>query len=291
MTHYRQTFHSLPELSDYVETHKSAYGYASSSYRSDWAGASFKESIDMLTMGWPEGLQQALPIAESAITHIEKVHPIKKARSRPNVVGGSVIVPNYLSGIPTMMMHRETAHTSNRVVAMIAAICCPGAISSDEMMRRGTAITALALALERAGLNTELWIDCSFGNTPTKQNQIRVQVKGAGDIVDASKIAYAVGHPSFARNICYPAWSEAKYPYYNGSGSGTAGIYIEPTEFETGVGSEEYHSSWGKNYGLQKDLPDGTIYIPAMVDYMRTNTNNAEEFVLAHLSKLGLIER
>ena len=159
-------------------------------------GTTVPEALEMGRMGWEAGLVDAMPIAESAVSYVEREHPFPSFHHVFDVSGGEVDMGRYVTGEPENMIEYvpQVVSKVGRVVTLCASGCFSGSVTAEHIIQRGAAIIGLALALERTGHACELWVDISGPEQP-----IRILVKSAHDIVDPSRIAYAFGHPTVLR--------------------------------------------------------------------------------------------
>jgi len=268
MTITRRTYQSLAEFADVANVEYLGRQATFTKNRDEWAGATCEEAFGLASNGWADGLTKATEIVNNALALVEREHPAQTFESYHDVVGGQVDVGRYLAGMPECMVEYEMPPISRvgRVVTLVASVSYSGAISSESAFKRGAAITALALALEATGHETELWADLSSESRNGHFSYVRVLVKGAHDLVDPERIAFAYGHPAMLRRL------------------GFMESFAMPANMHLSFGL-------GKGYGLptdcEHDLPDGTIYLPSLRS--SSDVPDADRFVTDHLRSLGLL--
>jgi hypothetical protein len=253
------TYIGLDEWADAAE----GYGQTKTSTSSvNWTGGTFSEALRLCRQGWDEGLVDILPIVEEALELIERDHPVDVFTTYHDVSGSEVDMGRYLGGIPENMIEYlpVTISKAGRTIALCASTCYSASVSVENIKRRGSAIVALALALEKAQHTCELWADISVNSSHLdgKATRVRILVKGVHDIVDPAKIAFAFAHPAAYRMLGFTCWEGLC------KGRNPHGRPVDPLE----------------------DLPEGTIYLPAVVSYQNVD---ASVFVMEQLTKLGLV--
>jgi hypothetical protein len=231
-----------------------------------------KNAHELARDGWTEQTDAIYEIVDRALELVEREQPFETLKHYASVSGGGIDIAAYLSGVPECMTEYEPQPISRagRTVALVASGSYSAAVSTENMVKRGSAVTALALALERTQHAVEIWLDHSygtFGNTDQVYRS-RVLVKGPRDVIDPERIAFALAHPSSFRRLGFAAALRAPKAVRDAIGIGAGGGYGLPT-----------------NPAL--DLPDGTIYLDAVLS--SADVPDPDRFVTARLKKLGLI--
>lgn len=243
-------------------------------HRDEWAGCSLAEARRMAIHGWPEGEQEAMKLVESALSLVEREHPRTTFRSFYDVSGSEVDVARHLSGVPESMVEYEplTISRVGRVVTLCASVTYSGSLSARSVLKRGAAITALAVALERSGHAVEIWGDRTghpkTGPKQTRVGQTRILIKGAHDTVDPSLIAYVLAHPSMLRRLMF------------------ATALVAPADERQAFG-------WTSTYLGEipmdpiEDMPEGTIYLPTLCT--ERDVPEPAALIESTLRRLGLL--
>jgi len=224
-----------------------------------WRDYHTDDDFRMAREGWQKGLRDAMSIAKSALSMVEKEVALPSFQAEWLMSGSEVDVGRYLQGVPECMIEYEPIKVSKvgRVVTLCAGLNVYAEARDREIMRRGAVIVALALALEESQHAVEVWVDCSGTyHSGGKKGTVKVLVKGAHDMIDPSRLAFALGHPVMLRGIMHTIRS------------------TWPGQFRV------------DKRGLipmypPKTLPEGTIYLPAEV---------GPELITRTLKDLGLVE-
>lgn len=198
----------------------------------DWHGVgSYAELRYLAEHGYQDAEADALAITDSVIDSIERDHDVDLFTPTYGVAGSAVDVGRFLSGEPECMVDYQPVPTPSvgRVITLCASVCYSATVSTRTIERRGHIIAALAFALCRVGLAVELWADMST-QQGSGETRVRVMVKGANDELDAAKIMFAYSHTAMFRGL--------------GCGAPV---------FEHGIPVD-----------AEQDLPDGTLYLPAV---------------------------
>lgn len=252
------TFWSLDEFADAVQ----GYGPHNGGLGREKSGnVDFTDALTMARKGWADELNSALQVAESAVEMAEK-EQMMDAFNQPvwDVTGAQVDVGAYLAGTPECMIDYPLTETSKvgRVITLCGSISYSGSVSGSTIERRGRTMVALALALSKLGHNTELWADLSGGYGASSQWRIRILVKGANDELDPARIMFAFAHPAMLRQLGFSAVEEGLHK----------SLMVPPIAPE-------------------KDLPEGTIYLPEVCS--GRDVPEAEAFLRQYLDELGLL--
>lgn len=265
----RSTFYSLDELAEAATRRVELDSAASyiTQRDSSWCGGSWQDNLTHLREGWTEELDSAIEISESALTQVEKIAEMPAFLPVYDVAGCDVDIARYLAGEPENMIEYPATMISRagKVVTICANNGVAGGIAAEKFIRRGHAIVALIMALQEMGHSTELWVECAHGGSSGLIVSWRCMVKGANDVIDPARIMFAFANPGMVRTIGFAITHGAPSSHKRACGIGAA---------------------YGSVVELAKDLPEGTLYLPKTT----LDIANPEEFVLAYLRELGLIE-
>ena len=247
-------------LKDFTNTH----GLFGRAFSGSFAGVSSWEELETLCReGWDENLPEVLELADIAVKMVET--EILQFEPHAAVCGADVDVAAAVQGLPEDMIEYPLTLVSN--VGTTVTICCDvqchAGVSAEAVKRRGIVIVALALSLEQAGHQTELWLSDEY-TTGTSRVIFRTRVKGPNDYIDPAKIMFAYAHPAVQRGLGFCA---------------VAGL---PTPW-CGIANAGY----GNVSGITKDLPEGTLYMEPV--FRHTDSPNADIELRAYLTQLGLL--
>lgn len=241
------TYYSLDELADAAIRRKDlggkSMGDADESGTDKWAGGSFNSAVEMAKLGWEEQLTEALAIAESAVSMVEKDHEVQTFVPTWDVAGAEVDVARYLSGEPENMIDFPMAEISKlgKVITLCASVSYSSAIEPETIIRRGQVITAFAIILTRLGYSSELWIDQTCSGSQGKFS-LKAMVKGPNDTIDPSRILYAYAHPTTLRRLVFAVENGVPKKWWQGVLAFGRGMPRPPV----------------------RNLPEGTIYLPEL---------------------------
>ena len=266
----RNTFDSVAEYAESCEGNLSKVMHVMRR-GSDWVfgeyGHEITDAFEMARLGWQTRTDEVVNLAEEMVKAIETEIDLPKWEPTWDVSGGSVDVGAFLSGVPECMIEYPINPVASigRVVTICTSVSASGAVDGEELIKRGTMITALAMLLETLGYNTEIWADMSASGGGYKLHE-RVLVKSANDMIDASRVAFAVANPSFLRVLAF------------------ASMHNLPADFQRGLG---VGCGYGSPTRPESNLPEGTLYMNEVYGY--TNYDAKAELV-TNLRKLGIIE-
>lgn len=260
-TIYRHTFSDMGEYADAV--------VKAGGCISDMSDDSSERILHLARHGWEDPVMEAFDVADRAVSMVET--EVDMAEPVHAVTGAEVDIGAYMSGEPECMVEYPFQKQSNvgNVVTMIADVQCSAGVSNRAVMQRGFVIAGLAMALNRLGHQTDLWVsDEYFARTrPNERVIIRTHVKSPNDFIDPARIMFAYAHPGVQR----------------GMGFGLAG-----GEKTNGYGAALKRASFGPVTSMTQDMPDGTVYMPPV--FRGDDTQNADAEVRRYLVQLGLLE-
>jgi len=197
----------------------------------------FADAVQLAINGWDEGREA---MASSVQFAKAKQSTFKRPDWEYGVAGQRACIPSYCAGVPNHMVYMDD--TSNRnampIVKIYADIGATVGTNSSAMINKGSAIVALVDQIEQAGQRVEL-IACQRSATrgcAYDEQHVFITVKGADELLDLDRVAFAMAHPSMLRRINFRIM-EFLYP-----------------EYVDGYGSVRKFD----------DLPDDAMYIPPM---------------------------
>jgi hypothetical protein len=247
-------------LKDFIGTH-GIFGHA---FSNSFAGVSSWEELETLCReGWEKDLPEVLELAEVAVKMVEC--EVDQFEPQAAVCGADVDVAAAVQGLPEDMISYPLTRVSNvgTTVTICTDVQCHAGVSTAAIRRRGIVIVALALALEQAGHQTELWLSDEY-TTGSSRVILRTRVKGANDYIDPAKIMFAYAHEAVQRGLGFCAVAGLPKPW-----------------------CDIAHSGYGNVSGITKDLPEGTLYMEPV--FRHTDSPNADLELRAYLTQLGLL--
>jgi hypothetical protein len=260
---------SVRELGDMAQ--KYALDRIRTESHAEFAMATLEESLVMAREGWRDQLESALELAESAVTMAVREHEVDTFAPVWDVTGAEVDVARFLSGEPECMIDFPLTRTSKegRVITLVVSSSYSSVISHDTLIRRGQVITAFALALARLGHAIEIWTDSTPVDVKNAKRRLiqRTLIKGVDDELDPAVIMFALGHPSFLRNLMHGCRGKLKGPWETFAKSGGT-----PTPRPA-----DYVASY----------PEGTIFLPELRS--SSDVPDADTFLRKYLGELGLL--
>lgn len=269
-----QTFDSVGDLVDVAVRNAPKATTLMREMRRDakWFGG--VSSIEQLARVAREGLPsdgiKAANIADERVTSVERDHDVPSFYSYFDVTGSEVDVGRYLAGEPECMtnFHMVELPRAGRIITLVVSITVNSHIKPSAIRKRGQEVMALVFALERIGLQVELWADSladgGYGST-RKQSRVRVMVKAPGEPLDAGRAMFAFTHPGMLRGLTLPVMHEL------------------PETFRTPLGVGSTYGSTAAKQDV-KEYPEGSILIPPMYE-----NSESETLVTDTMRELGLI--
>lgn len=264
----RRTYTSML---DYAADAKAGYpayldlnGHYGQVFRPEQDGVSGWGELEVLARdGWDRDLDEVLDLADIAIMHVER--EIEQFEPSFSVTGASVDVASAVAGLPEDMIEYPLTQVSN--VGSTVTVCCDvqarALVSAESITRRGMVIVALALALDQAQHQTELWVSDEYTNDYGRVI-LRTCVKGPNDVLDPAKIMFAYAHPAVQRGLGFCTVTGMPRPWFT--------IAVQ---------------DFGQVTTITKDFPEGTLYIEPMFRY--SDSPNLDAEVRMYLTQLGLL--
>jgi hypothetical protein len=119
-----------------------------------------------------------------------------------DVVGQRVSVPAYLTGHPKCMVRRvKTADAGNgRILTLAVSVVASASTMASAMSNYGVAIAQYVNQLERSGVRVHL-IGTLAVDSDGERLALSWTIKSAGQPLNLSALAFAIGHPAMLRRI------------------------------------------------------------------------------------------
>lgn len=201
--------------------------YNRSDRESAWQGDTYSAARDYLLHGDAAAVAGLKP---HKLTQAESIAP----RRVRDVAGYAPIVPAALEGLPRCMKRRKACATRSKVLTLVCDIDGNCDKTPEEFFEAGRKLCAFIRGAELAGYSVALDAFMCFARPSCSHGYaLRLNIKAAGQPLDIKRVAYALTHASFERQLSFD-WYE-RFP--NGraiSGYGQA-LYSTPQHFRDEV--------------------------------------------------------
>jgi hypothetical protein len=158
------------------------------------------EARALADKGWAEGMVKAravaLPAVETAAREV-----VESPDMAQDVTGAAFDIGGYLSGEPECWARPDVVDAKPAIV-LTANLSASGGIPAEMLTLRGTAVAALALALQTGGYAVKVYVvmGCPVGEYSGPGTFIRVCLTDdTGGVLDLDRLVYALAHPSSLR--------------------------------------------------------------------------------------------
>lgn len=188
-------FDSIAALLQRAEETKSMTGNYGDT-RNDWFGETLAETQRFSKFGDQRLVPEAETVLEKLDTQIET--PRRVWERGP--VGAYCVVPDVLAGLPTPMRFQHEIGDERAPVTILSISTSSGGIDAKVLMKRGTAILALVLALSRVrpiSLHSVSILD----GRDNGESVLSTRIETAP--LDLSMACYALTSAGFARRLNY----------------------------------------------------------------------------------------
>ena len=198
-------FDSASELAKHA-----IYGNKYSSY-GQWTGGTKAECVQ-----WASAGRNDLVAASDAFLEKFEALNVPSPRSRivDDVTGAVPNIPAYLAGVPTSMRRRERFECETAPITMIVDCSSSAAISTNILLKRAATLLAL-VRIVSVSRPIELWAGCGLGN-PQPKLGCYVFSKVDAAPLDIARACYQLGHPGYARGLCYNVGGMPKHGDWDG---------------------------------------------------------------------------
>jgi hypothetical protein len=125
-----------------------------------------------------------------------------------SIAGDFADAPRAASGDPFNMVRRGNAHKNRPVMTITVNTIASGGTRADVLAKFGAALVAVIDRLENRGVRVELYGCAGYnghnaGPTGARGARVAWLVKGAGDPIDLSAVAFGIGHPAVMRRLSF----------------------------------------------------------------------------------------
>lgn len=269
ITHGRR-FSGLSDLMSLLESPVPPGSGTSSQYPSDldWdLGLDWEGAVAIARAGgyWPAGRERMSQVVADAG---RAAHMLPYGDDQ-SVVGHTLVVPDYVSGIPDCWIQAEEEDQTPILtigVSVIASATC----AADSMFNRGAAVLSLVDSLESQGIRCKVSAVYCAQWTDSGKNHMTIEdvsVKNIGDHWNLDKAAFMLAHPGFMRRILF--------------GMVERGATVEARK----ITDNSYGIPCGTTHSKQiKDAMGYDIFIPELTrgDRRYETIEGALECVMAH---------
>lgn len=190
-----------------------------SSFNDRFTGVhTFSEAIELARHGWPEGLAQAAAF-NATITPLI-AGQLFEPEVRFDVTGDWIDMGRLMTGEPESFGEFVESDTSRaatppKMVRVVVNVGASGGVSPDVIIKRGAAMCALVMALEKH--NRRVQVDIVSRIQPTQLAAksetftVRLRAKNFGDAIHLDKVVYLMAHPSMLRRLVFSAREHSRY--------------------------------------------------------------------------------
>lgn len=159
---------------------------------------SFDEAVDLLKNGWDDMAQkltQKLNVQASPEVQ-------RQMQTIVGVAGFQPIVPLYLAGVPTNMVSRQFRPVKQKVVNITKLFNYSAGVGTEKIIEQSVLTMRIVKKLEAQGLRVNLSI--ALGTTAGDSEIVgKIQLKGANEKLNVSKLAFPMVHPSMLRRLYF----------------------------------------------------------------------------------------
>lgn len=183
---------------EYAE-HARKYVTPVNGYGGSWAGnQTWGNAVDRAQYGDTSLVAQAETLLDKIVIEAARESPLWQN----SVAGAMPMVPDYLAGRPDCMRRRVRQPNDRAPIRLYVELTSSGAVSAEDMTKRGTAILALALLLNR---DRAVTVNClvGFGNTPFGHRGSFAVIPLGTSPLDISIACNALTSQAFVRQIGY----------------------------------------------------------------------------------------
>ncbi|MGH3953504.1 MAG: DUF7192 family protein [Mycobacterium sp.] len=207
--------------------------------------------------GMPRNGIDALHLATETLQEIERELNYQTFQTSYNVSGCDVDVARYLSGEPENMIDYTMADVvrTSRVVTIVCGIGVPAMVSASKIQEHGHSLMALSEAIDRTGLQSEIWVDDVSVNSMGTHDalvdhsgRVAVRLKAPGESFDPGMFMFALTHAGMLRGLTFNA------------------MHAFPTAWITKLNIGSGYGRATREFVAADDYPDGALYIPPILN-------------------------
>lgn len=237
---YRMRFNSWGELMAQIdnatpEQIASSHREANAIVSEEWMGTNtWEEALPLMRSGWEDG---AARIARRSVQLTKQLDGVERQPVMRTMGPGRVNVPRYLQSNPRYFRVLRPVPVQSHTIKILVNQFVSAAIGTEAIFRRGEAITAMILGLERNGYRVELWWGLAGQSFGSGLCEILTRVKATNQRINAAMIAYVMAHNSAFRRTLFavgetmPDWARKEFGC-------DGGFYFSPGRYSEEIRSE-----------------------------------------------------
>lgn len=205
---HEAAFSSVAELAEFVAATPRGKGAGTRSGRTDDPGfhgtANMAEALELARNGWQAGARDVVRALAARKTAVGARKTGSRSASRYDVSGDDVEMGRFMGGDPECMVSFRRRPTKGRVVRSVNISISNGSgVSGGALMRYAVAVCAAVQRMETSGVRVELWARRTSRASGGGGMRVAVRVKSADSRLHPAALAFACGHPSFQRRLCF----------------------------------------------------------------------------------------
>lgn len=226
----------------------------------------YAESVELMTTGYKEGLNDLKKCKGTAVHHTGNV---RKHIPQAGIVGYAPHVPNAIAGVPQSMISSQKIEQRAKVLTIVYDCGADCSVKAKSFVKAGRNILDLVMMLELQGYRVRVDIQEAFC-TYTERAICRITVKNHRQPINPLKISYLILHPSFFRRQGFK-WLETVPELTNTSFQGGYGRPLRFQIDKQGASTDEIRAHLKRH----KLLEDGTFF----TNFYEAVNNTAEELI------------
>lgn len=170
----------------------------------EWAGGlGYEATLRVARDGDPS----LVAASDALLSRYEDMAPAsRRVRTVASVCGGAPNVGAYLAGSPVSMRRRQAMLDDAGPLTLVVDVASSAGITTEQLMRRGSAVLALARVLQSAR-PVSVYVGVSLCARSDRSKACHVYGK-LDDPLDLSRAAWALSSPGFPRGLLYATGEE-----------------------------------------------------------------------------------
>lgn len=246
-----------------------------------WAGATWREAIDLGRNGW----DAVRPKVDAILTPVrDKLATILDVADEPSfdIMGFEPDIDRYLANeVESMREYMPVlAPAKGKVFNLLIDGCFNSGVSADKVFRTGAAIAALVESMQILGFDMNIYVETNVepgwsrkGDRGTWKNYCTLtRVHRAGENLDINNVMFPIGHPGWLRRIVFSIQEGESKPVRDHFGFHDGNGYGRPVT------------------AMCDDLVEASFIMSLAKDH-RLLYDNPVEWVLSQLEAQGVWER